>query len=33
MKQAVIAPSMRALPYPLTEPVKGCTREEFEAAG
>jgi hypothetical protein len=32
MKQAVIAPSMLALLYPLTDPVEGYTREEFEAA-
>ncbi|MCO1660962.1 cobalamin-independent methionine synthase II family protein [Pseudonocardia humida] len=31
MKQAVIAPSMLALLYPLDEPVPGYTREEFEA--
>ena len=31
MKQAVIAPSMLALLYPLQEPVPGYTREEFEA--
>ena len=30
MKQAVIAPSMLALLYPLTDPVPGYTREEFE---
>lgn len=32
MKQAVIAPSMLDLLYPLTEPVDGYSREEFEAA-
>ncbi len=32
MKQAVIAPSMLALLYPLKDPVEGYTREEFEAA-
>ncbi|MCU1662709.1 MAG: UROD/MetE-like protein [Pseudonocardia sp.] len=32
MKQAVIAPSMLALLYPLKEPVEGYSREEFEAA-
>jgi methionine synthase II (cobalamin-independent) len=32
MKQAVIAPSMLALLYPLTDPVEGYSREEFEAA-
>jgi methionine synthase II (cobalamin-independent) len=32
MKQAVIAPSMLDLLYPLTEPVPGYTRDEFEAA-
>lgn len=32
MKQAVIAPSMLALLYPLREPVEGYSREEFEAA-
>jgi methionine synthase II (cobalamin-independent) len=31
MKQAVISPSMLALLYPLTEPVEGYPREEFEA--
>ena len=31
MKQAVIAPSMLALLYPLQEPVPGYSREEFEA--
>ncbi len=31
MKQAVIAPSMLALLYPLTDPVQGYTREDFEA--
>ncbi|WP_433784292.1 5-methyltetrahydropteroyltriglutamate--homocysteine methyltransferase [Actinomycetospora sp. CA-101289] len=31
MKQAVIAPSMLALLYPLNEPVEGYSREEFEA--
>ncbi|GAA4746419.1 5-methyltetrahydropteroyltriglutamate--homocysteine methyltransferase [Actinomycetospora chibensis] len=31
MKQAVIAPSMLALLYPLTEPVEGYSREDFEA--
>jgi methionine synthase II (cobalamin-independent) len=31
MKQAVIAPSMLALLYPLAEPVEGYSREEFEA--
>jgi methionine synthase II (cobalamin-independent) len=30
MKQAVIAPSMLALLYPLKDPVPGYTREEFE---
>jgi methionine synthase II (cobalamin-independent) len=30
MKQAVIAPSMLALLYPLNDPVEGYTREEFE---
>jgi len=30
MKQAVIAPSMLALLYPLKDPVEGYTREEFE---
>jgi methionine synthase II (cobalamin-independent) len=30
MKQAVIAPSMLALLYPLDEPVPGYTREQFE---
>jgi methionine synthase II (cobalamin-independent) len=30
MKQAVIAPSMLALLYPLKEPVEGYSREEFE---
>ncbi len=30
MKQAVIAPSMLALLYPLKDPVAGYTREEFE---
>jgi methionine synthase II (cobalamin-independent) len=30
MKQAVIAPSMLALLYPLKDPVDGYTREEFE---
>lgn len=32
MKQAVIAPSMLALLYPLKDPVDGYTREDFEAA-
>ncbi len=32
MKQAVIAPSMIDLLYPLKEPVEGYTRDEFEAA-
>ena len=32
MKQAVIAPSMLALLYPLRDPVAGYSREEFEAA-
>jgi methionine synthase II (cobalamin-independent) len=32
MKQAVIAPSMLALLYPLKDPVEGYSREEFEAA-
>jgi len=32
MKQAVIAPSMLALLYPLKDPVEGYTREDFEAA-
>ncbi len=32
MKQAVIAPSMMALLYPLKDPVEGYTREDFEAA-
>ncbi|MGE3285471.1 MAG: 5-methyltetrahydropteroyltriglutamate--homocysteine methyltransferase [Pseudonocardia sp.] len=32
MKQAVIAPSMLALLYPLKDPVEGYPREEFEAA-
>ncbi|MBC8091984.1 MAG: hypothetical protein H7Y15_08625 [Pseudonocardia sp.] len=32
MKQAVIAPSMLALLYPLKDPVEGYTRDEFEAA-
>ncbi len=32
MKQAVIAPSMLALLYPLTDPVEGYSRDEFEAA-
>ena len=32
MKQAVIAPSMLALLYPLKDPVPGYSREEFEAA-
>lgn len=32
MKQAVIAPSMLALLYPLTDPVEGYPREDFEAA-
>lgn len=32
MKQAVIAPSMLALLYPLVDPVEGYTRDEFEAA-
>ena len=32
MKQAVIAPSMLALLYPLNEPVAGYSRDEFEAA-
>ena len=32
MKQAVIAPSMLALLYPLKDPVEGYGREEFEAA-
>ncbi|MGE0299047.1 5-methyltetrahydropteroyltriglutamate--homocysteine methyltransferase [Pseudonocardia sp.] len=32
MKQAVIAPSMLALLYPLSDPVDGYPREEFEAA-
>jgi methionine synthase II (cobalamin-independent) len=32
MKQAVIAPSMLALLYPLKNPVEGYSREEFEAA-
>ena len=31
MKQAVIAPSMLALLYPLKDPVEGYSREEFEA--
>jgi methionine synthase II (cobalamin-independent) len=31
MKQAVIAPSMLALLYPLKEPVEGYSREDFEA--
>jgi methionine synthase II (cobalamin-independent) len=31
MKQAVIAPSMLALLYPLDEPVEGYSREDFEA--
>ncbi len=31
MKQAVIAPSMLALLYPLNEPVAGYSQEEFEA--
>jgi len=31
MKQAVIAPSMLALLYPLTDPVEGYSREDFEA--
>ena len=31
MKQAVIAPSMLALLYPLDEEIPGYTREEFEA--
>ncbi|HZG90481.1 MAG TPA: 5-methyltetrahydropteroyltriglutamate--homocysteine methyltransferase [Pseudonocardia sp.] len=31
MKQAVIAPSMLALLYPLKDPVEGYPREEFEA--
>jgi methionine synthase II (cobalamin-independent) len=30
MKQAVIAPSMLALLYPLSDPVEGYSREEFE---
>src|ERR1700748_688129 len=30
MKQAVIAPSMLALLYPLKDPVEGYTREQFE---
>ena len=32
MKQAVIAPSMLALLYPLKDPVEGYSREEFEAS-
>jgi len=32
MKQAVIAPSMLALLYPLRDPVEGYSREEFETA-
>lgn len=32
MKQAVIAPSMLALLYPLKDPVQGYSREDFEAA-
>ena len=32
MKQAVIAPSMLALLYPLKDPVEGYSRDEFEAA-
>jgi len=32
MKQAVIAPSMLALLYPLKDPVDGYSREDFEAA-
>jgi methionine synthase II (cobalamin-independent) len=32
MKQAVIAPSMLALLYPLEDPVEGYSREDFEAA-
>ncbi len=32
MKQAVIAPSMLALLYPLKDPVEGYSREDFEAA-
>jgi methionine synthase II (cobalamin-independent) len=32
MKQAVIAPSMLALLYPLTDPVEGYSRDDFEAA-
>ncbi|MBV9312445.1 MAG: 5-methyltetrahydropteroyltriglutamate--homocysteine methyltransferase, partial [Pseudonocardia sp.] len=32
MKQAVIAPSMLALLYPLKDPVEGYPREDFEAA-
>lgn len=32
MKQAVIAPSMLALLYPLRDPVEGYSREDFEAA-
>jgi len=31
MKQAVIAPSMLALLYPLNDPVEGYSREDFEA--
>jgi methionine synthase II (cobalamin-independent) len=32
MKQAVIAPSMLSLLYPLKDPVEGYSREDFEAA-
>jgi methionine synthase II (cobalamin-independent) len=32
MKQAVIAPSMLALLYPLEDPVEGYSRDDFEAA-
>ncbi len=32
MKQAVIAPSMLALLYPLRDPVEGYSRDDFEAA-
>jgi methionine synthase II (cobalamin-independent) len=32
MKQAVIAPSMLSLLYPLEDPVEGYSREDFEAA-
>ena len=32
LKQAVIAPSMLALLYPLKDPVEGYSREDFEAA-